>query len=184
MVGLMATGKTVVADGVAARLGVAVSDNDRSVVAQTGLTAREIRLQQGVAALHELEARHLLDALCAAAPTVISSAASVVDDGRCRSALEEPGVLPIWLRATASTLTQRFHNEPHRPIFADDLEEFFASQIAIRSAQFRAVSAATIDVDTLDVGGVIERVVAIVESHGSDVPEPAQSRSLPHARRP
>ncbi len=164
MLGLMATGKTVVASRLATRLGVVFSDNDRTIVASTGLTAREIREQRGVAALHQLEARHLLDALRAHVPSAISSAASVVDDPRCRLALGEVGVIPIWLRASASTLVERFHNEVHRPIYADDLEAFFANQIAVRAAQFREISAATIDVDALAVEEVIERAVAIVES--------------------
>jgi shikimate kinase len=165
LVGLMATGKTVVAEGLATRLGVAFSDNDRTVVGATGLTAREIREQRGVAALHDLEASHLLDALRARVPIVISSAASVVDDARCRAALRGLGVLPIWLRATAPTLAARFHNEIHRPIYAADLDGFFANQIAMRTAQFLELDAAPIDVDTLDVGGVIDRAFEIVRTH-------------------
>jgi shikimate kinase len=164
MVGLMATGKTIVAEGLAGRLGVAFSDNDRMVGAVTGLTAREIREQRGVAALHDLEARHLLDALRAHSPSVISSAASIVDDERCRAALGGPGVLPIWLRASAATLAARFHNEVHRPIFAADLEALFAKQIAIRTAQFLELDAATIDVDELDANRVIERAFEIVKA--------------------
>ena len=160
----MATGKTVVASRLATRLGVVFSDNDRTIVASTGLTAREIREQRGVAALHQLEARHLLDALRAHVPSAISSAAT----WSTIPAVALPSVGSGSFRSGSArrhaTLVERFHNEVHRPIYADDLEAFFANQIAIRAAQFREISAATIDVDALTVEEVIERAVAIVES--------------------
>lgn len=163
--GLMGTGKTVVAEAIAKRLGLAFSDNDRRLRRTVGLNAREIRETRGVRVLHKLEAQHLLDALAAPAPSVVGAAASVVEDSRCRAALRAPGVFAVWLRASAETLAARFHNEDHRPLFGDDPLQLFTNHIATRSVLFHEVSSAVVDVDGLSVAEVIAAAQAVVDAH-------------------
>jgi shikimate kinase len=163
LVGLMGTGKTVAAEALAAHLKLPFSDNDRTITEATGLTAREIRDLRADRELHSLESQHLLDAVGEARSSVISAAASVIEDERCRRALQLPNVVPIWLRATAETLAARFHNEDHRPMFGDSPLVFFRNQIAVRSPLFGEVSAAVIDVDGRTADEVIGLVVAAAE---------------------
>lgn len=161
LLGLMGAGKTAVGEELARRLDCPFSDSDRTILAGTGKTAREIQAEADVAPLHALEARHLLDALSSPGPAVIGAAASVVEDERCRSALQAPSVFCIWLRATPETLATRFASGPHRPNFGDP-SVFFRQQSAARSPYFEELSTATIDVDDLDVDDVVDAAAAAI----------------------
>jgi len=161
LLGLMGAGKTAVGEELARRLGFTFSDSDRTILAGTGKTAREIQEEADVAPLHALEARHLLDALSSPGPAVIGAAASVVENERCRSALRAASVCCIWLRATPVTLATRFASGPHRPTFGDP-SVFFRDQSALRSPHFEALSAVTIDVDELEVDDVVDAAEAAI----------------------
>ena len=89
--GLMGSGKTTVGQRLAKRLGWAWRDSDADIEAATGLTVRELRDRDGVVAMHGREAAQLLDALKEPEPSVISAAASVVDDPACRAAMVATG---------------------------------------------------------------------------------------------
>ena len=163
LLGLMGTGKTVVGEALAAHLALPFSDNDRAIMDATGLTAREIGELRGVGVLHGLESEHLLRAVGSPAPSVIGAAASVVEDERCRTALAGEAVLPIWLRARAETLAERFHNEAHRPLVSDSPLVFFRDQIAVRSPLYAALGLAVVDVDGCTVSEVMARLIATAD---------------------
>jgi shikimate kinase len=174
----MGTGKSVIGAALARHLALPFSDNDAAIAAATGLTARQIREREGIRALHALEARHLLDATQAASSTVICAAASVIEDPSCRAALEQPEIVTIWLRARAETLAARFDNEDHRPVFGPDPLAFFRSQMAIRYPRFLAISAAVIDVDTLTIAEVVERVVETVDRYAAPDGQSPRTRTI------
>jgi shikimate kinase len=168
----MGTGKTAVATELAPRLGLAFTDNDDAIGAVTDLSARQIRDRHGTRVLHNLEARHLLDALAVTEPTVVCAAGSVVEDERCLAALVGPGLFRIWLRASADTLADRFHNEDHRPLFGKEPLALFTHQIANRSERFLQLADAIVDVDGLTVPEVVARVAEAIEAR------PPRSRTL------
>ena len=91
IVGLMGSGKTTVGAAVAAALGRPHRDSDADLLAATGRTARELAADDGIEPLHELELQHLLDALAAPDPVVVSAAASTIDEPAGREALGRPG---------------------------------------------------------------------------------------------
>ena len=131
--GLMGAGKSSVGQRVAARLGRAWRDSDLDIEAETGATVRELRDRDGVDAMHAREWTHLLDALEATEPSVISAAASVIDDPACRTAMAAPGVTVVWLRARPEVLAERFDSEDdHRPAYGDSVAAFLAEQAARR----------------------------------------------------
>src|SRR5215204_2035260 len=100
LVGLMGSGKTTVGAGLAAALGVPHRDSDAEIERDTGLTGRQHAARDGIDALHALEARHLIEALTQPGTTVISPAASILDDPASRSALRDPRHLVVWLDAS------------------------------------------------------------------------------------
>src|SRR4029077_3179010 len=104
---------------------------------------------------HSFEAQHFLGALRSPIPGVISAAASVIEDSSCRAALRSPEICAIWLRVEPSTLAGRFHREAHRPIYSEDLQGFFESQLAARSPLSGEASAWVIDTDGLTVAEVV-----------------------------
>lgn len=158
----MGAGKTSVGRVLARCLGRRFSDSDQWIFDATGKTVRQLRDEIGVEAMHRLEADHLLAALREEAPAVIAAAASVVDDARCRAALEGSGVIKVWLRASPQTLAARFDSSAHRPAFGADARQFLAEQAAAREPEFRRLSEVVVDVDNATpeeaAAAVIEKV--------------------------
>lgn len=118
LVGMMGAGKTRTGSALAARLGWRLHDSDAELEARTQATGAVIGAEQGVAALHALEARILLETLAtegpmAQGPTVVCAAASTVDDERCRAALAD-ATLVVWLDAPTDVLAQRVPSGGHR----------------------------------------------------------------------
>jgi shikimate kinase len=160
VVGLMGSGKTVVGRRLAASLGWPCRDSDGEIEAATGLTVRQLRDRDGVDAMHALEARHLLDALAAPEPSVISAAASTVEVPACRAAMSDPGVAVVWLRATPETLARRFSaRDRHRPEYGASPEAFLAEQAARRHPLFASLDPIVIDVDRIRPAEVAARAV-------------------------
>ena len=173
LLGLMGTGKTAVGTQLATELGVRFDDNDSRLAAASGLTPRELRNRDGIVVLHSFEAEHFLGALRSPVPGVVSAAASVVEDSSCRAALRSPEICAIWLRVEPSTLAARFHREEHRPIYSEDLQGFFESQLAARAPLYQEVSDSVIDTDGLTVAEVVNVLLPIVDQHVSPVLRPA-----------
>jgi shikimate kinase len=160
VVGLMGSGKTVVGRRLAARLGLPWRDSDREIEAATGLTVRELRDRDGVDAMHALEARHVLDALAAPQPSVISAAASTVEVPECRAAMTAPGVVVVWLRARPETLARRFKaRDRHRPEYGVSPETFLAEQAASRDPLFASLVPVVVDVDRIRPAEVVARAI-------------------------
>ena len=111
LVGLMGSGKSTVGRVLAERLGWPMRDSDREIELATGGTVKALRDEIGVDAMHDLEARQLLDALAIPGPAVVSPAASVIDVEACRDALRAPGVAVAFLSSSpavpAQTLSSR-----------------------------------------------------------------------------
>jgi shikimate kinase len=150
VVGLMGSGKTVVGRRLAARLDWPWRDSDREIEAATGHTVRELRDRDGVDAMHALETRHLIDALGAPEPSVISAAASTVEVPECRAAMTAPGVAVVWLRARPETLARRFKaRDSHRPEYGASPEAFLAEQAERRNPLFASLDPIVIDVDRI-----------------------------------
>ena len=159
LVGLMGSGKTTVGAAVAAALGVPHGDSDPDIERETSLTARALAARDGIDALHALEARHLLDALQEPAPTVISAAASTLDDPACRRALREPAHLVVWLRADPAVLAARLQHDDHRPDLGADLDEVITRQAVARDGALHEVADLTLDA-TAPPADIVAAVVA------------------------
>jgi shikimate kinase len=161
LVGLMGSGKTTVGAALATTLGRPHRDSDADLERMTGLTAREIAAQEGIDRLHELELRVLFDALRRDEPSVISAAASVIDQPKARDALRGPDVHVVWLRARPAVLARRASGgaaaasrgdrSDHRPERGP-----VADLAAQRDPLYAAIADRTIDVEQRS----IEQVVA------------------------
>jgi len=120
-------------------------DSDADIERETGLTARQLAARDGIDALHEREARHLLDALTRPGTTVIAAAASTLDDPVCRSRLRARRHLVAWLRASPAAIAARIRPGDHRPDFGDDLTDVIRRQANRRTAALREVADITLD---------------------------------------
>jgi shikimate kinase len=162
--GLMASGKSTTGQRLAERLGWRWRDSDVDILTATGRTVRELRESEGVEAMHALEHAELLRALADPIPSVISAAASVIDDPAAREAMTRPGVAVFWLHGSPELLARRFHSQDdHRPTYGDTPEEFLAEQAARREPLLGSIGAHVIEVDGLTRDEVFERVMEVLD---------------------
>lgn len=145
LVGLMGSGKTTVGVPLAEALGVPYLDSDRELERETGLRARDLAARDGIDALHALEARHLLAALAQPGTTVISAAASTLDDPASRAELRSAKHLVVWLHASPAVIAARLRPDDHRPGFGPDLTEAITQQAMRRTAALEDVADLTLD---------------------------------------
>ena len=145
LVGLMGSGKTTVGAALATALGVPHRDSDADIERETGLTGRLHAARDGIDALHALESRHLQEALEQPGTTVISPAASTLDDPACRSALRDRRHLVVWLDASPAALAARLKPDDHRPAIGPDMAEVLVRQAAERTPALREVADLTLD---------------------------------------
>jgi shikimate kinase len=146
----MGAGKSEVGRRLATGLGRPWRDSDRDIEAATGLTVRALGARDGIEAMHDLEARHLQEALAKPEPSVISAAASTIEVPDCRAALAAPDVAVVWLRATPEVLARRFASADHRPEFGPSPVAFLAEQSARREPLLASIDPIVVDVDDID----------------------------------
>ncbi len=159
----MGSGKTTIGRRLAGELGWPHRDSDADIGALTERTARDIAAQDGIDALHALELRHLLDALGADEPSVISAAASTIDEPAGRAALEAPDVFVVWLRLDPAVAIQRVTRSDHRPS-----PEALSVQAARRDPWFRAVADVEIDAGATRPGAIVRTVLEALDSGASE----------------
>jgi shikimate kinase len=153
LVGFMGAGKSTVGGALAKALGLPLVDSDVDLAAARQRTGRTVAAQEGVDELHLWEAEHLLVALRQPQPSVVTAAASVVDDDRCVEALGDAAVTVVWLRAAPATLAARISplGDDHRRELGDDPEA------ALR--RHGAVADIVVDVDDRTPDEVVDRVL-------------------------
>ena len=150
----MGSGKTTVGRALAETLDLPHRDSDADIEAEQGRTARAIAATDGVDRLHDLELAHLRDRLSEPGPSIVSAAASVIDDPAARRLLERPGVRVVWLRVDPTTAARRAATGRHRPN-----PEPLPEQAARRDPLFRAVADVTVDA-ALPVDHIVAQVLA------------------------
>jgi shikimate kinase len=164
LVGLMGSGKTTVGAVLAAALNVPLHDSDADIEGETGMTGRQHAARDGIDALHALEGRHLLEALERPGTTVISAAASTLDDPACRAALRDPRHLVVWLDASPAALATRLKPNDHRPVIGPDMAEVLERQATERTPSLREVADLT-----LDAMKTPEELVQAIRTHADAV---------------
>ncbi len=169
LLGLMGAGKTSVGRIVADRLGWPLDDSDPQIRARTGRTVKELRDEIGTDGMHTLEAEHLLLALAAPRPRVITPSAWSIEDPACRAALGEPGLLVAWLRADPEALAARFADAAHRPAYGDDPATFLAAQLARRGPLYAQVADLILDTAAGGPERAAEAILAAVAARDGAV---------------
>jgi len=166
LLGLMGSGKTTIGVRLAANLNRPLIDSDDVVRSMTGRAAAQLVADDGVAALHALEAKILIDSLNRQDPAVIAAAASVIESPECRAALANHTCL--WFDADAATLAARQKRAAHRRPFGDP-PAALAELKRRRDPRYAQLAVRRIDTAAIDPDGAL---AAALEALGSAGPRP------------
>ena len=162
---MMGSGKTTVAKAIAARLGWPVLDNDAQIRAATGRDGPTIFREGGEDALHQAEQAAFKRAIEEARPSVVTVAASVVDDPDLRDRLRSAGHV-VWLRARSETLHRRIASGAGRR--SDAVDETWLAQLSRdREPRYRDVADQVVDVDDLSVAAIADSVIAAMDGRSA-----------------
>lgn len=148
LVGLMGSGKTTIGAPLAQLLGWNYRDNDSELFARFGATAAGLTERHGLPAAHAAEAAVLLDLLAETERTVITAAASTIENAACRRALSEQAFV-VWLRADPETLAARATPGEGRP-WEDDIAGQLRAQAKRRHPLLHQLADLTVDTTRLD----------------------------------
>lgn len=113
VMGLMGSGKTTLGTELAAELDWRYSDSDRELQERTGLTGAQFAQAHGVDALHLIEAALVLMALGSNERTVITAAASTIENGIVRRVIRSRAVA-TYLDVPVEELVRRHERGTHR----------------------------------------------------------------------
>lgn len=165
VLGLMGAGKSTLATLLADALDRPLRDSDVDIQATSGRTASAISRDDGPDALHDLEARHLLDALAEVPPVVVAAAASTVERPGCREALRASAFV-AWLDADPAVLAARFASGPHRPLLGADVPAMLRDQDTRRRPLFSEVADLRLDTAGVAPSELAARVLAALRPAG------------------
>lgn len=124
--GMMGVGKSTTAAAAATALSAPLRDSDEDIMALFGQSGNEIAESQGVPALHTIEAAVLIGSLGSAESTVISAAASVIENEACTVAMARRSFV-VFLEASVDEVVKRAATGIHRrTIDSDEVGELMA----------------------------------------------------------
>jgi shikimate kinase len=155
VLGAMGVGKTTTGTALAAELYWRYVDSDVDLARLAGCSGADFAAAHGVPALHELEAAVLLGALSSAEPSVITAAASIVENRLVRELLPRRAVVVRLVLSPSATLERQEQGTHRRPMSKEEL---------VRLAERREPFFSMLEDVRLDAGlGTDELVTAIVE---------------------
>lgn len=148
LTGFMGTGKSSVGKILAERLGCQFIDLDALIVAEAGMSIKEIFAAQGEPYFRALEA-DMVRRLVSEKGAVVSTGGGVVIDPENRRRMRAHGVV-VNLTATAQAIRERLAADNERPLLQDDNSlEKIVSMLAEREPFYRD---ADIRIDTTGKG--------------------------------
>lgn len=162
LVGLMASGKSTVAQAVSAATGWPALDNDVLLERGTGCTAVRLLERDGLAALRSAEADVLTLTLSLPGPLVAGVAAGVVLDEQDRERLRSGGHV-VYLRTPVAVLARRVAVLDHRPFLDGDVTRSLTQMHATRDPLYRQVAGQVLEMGGLTPEQAAAAVVAAVD---------------------
>ena len=158
LIGYRGSGKSVVGEVMACRLGLEFVDADAEIENRAGRAIAEIFADDGEAGFRRLE-REVIAELAGRDAVIIAAGGGAVLDPQTRDEWNEPDTLVIWLTATPEELARRIARDQatgdRRPsLTGDGVLEEISEVLAQRADLYRGCQTLTIDT----TGRTIEEV--------------------------
>lgn len=154
LIGARGSGKSSVAQLLAAQLGLPCLDTDALIEAMSGRTIAQLFAD---GSFRERERAVVADALQIERGVVALGGGAVLDPG-----FAARGWIVIWLTAEPVVLAQRLRDDPvERPsLTGEPADVEIGKVVSSRRDRYQALARYSVATDTLDVGGVVESILA------------------------
>jgi shikimate kinase len=174
LVGMMGTGKSSVAAGVAAALNWKAVDVDSEIEAQVGRSIAEIFASMGESGFREIEAAMIEIVFDRGEDCVVALGGGAVLTESTRNRLGECSAV-VWLHAEPAVLARRLAGDTSRPMLAGDPLARLDALSREREDLYRSVATHDIEVNELSVDEVVAVVVDIIrDTVVIGLPDPAR----------
>jgi shikimate kinase len=171
LVGFMGSGKTLVGQMLAQRLGWSFRDFDQEVRARVGLPIPDIFRQHGEGFFRQVEERIGSELLLEREVVLASGGGWPAALGRMEEL--EPGTLSIWLQVTPEEAVRRILQEgPTRPLLAVPDPVAKARELLREREPFYAKARLRLDSSDAGPEGMVERIAHFMNEKGWDGTRP------------
>ena len=161
LVGLMATGKSTLAQAIADLTGWPAVDNDVVLERSTGSTAAQLLQEHGVERLRQAESDVLTLLLSMPGPYVAGVAAGTVLDRADRERMRAGGHV-VWLKTPVATLVRRVAKQRGRAWLDEDPERVLTAMAEEREPLYAEMAHQVLDMDRLSTAQAARAVVDAV----------------------
>ncbi len=161
LIGFMGTGKTTIGKRLARRLDYRFVDSDTEVEQRTGMSIRNLFLEQGEEAFRRLENETIAD-LAAQPSQVISTGGGTVLQPHNTTLLRAHCVV-VWLTAAPGVILKRVGNAETRPLLANAYDPLARIRQLLDARGRFYEAAAHLRVDTTDrkPKAIVEEIVRL-----------------------
>ena len=162
-IGYRGTGKTTVAQKLAARFALSVFDSDAEVERLSGKTIAAIFEQDGEPAFRDFEESVIVNILANPSPLVLSTGGGAILRSTTRNLLRHSGKV-VWLTASPETILRRISNDAAtqtmRPsLTALPMYEEIVAVLEQRQTLYSATAHTVIDTDCMTADDIVERLI-------------------------
>jgi shikimate kinase len=166
LIGYRGSGKTAVAQSLAARLGWSWIDADAVIEEAAGCTIKEIFAAEGESGFRDRE-RRAVAALLTRDKLVLAAGGGAILNRDTRRDTKAAGPV-VWLQASVDKLAERINADPttagRRPNLAGGGIDEISRLLAEREPLYRECASHSIYTDNLDVSEIAERIAVAVSS--------------------
>ena len=159
LIGYRGTGKTVVGEIVAKRLGMKCVNTDATIVEKAGMSIPEMVEKNGWPAFRDLESEVARE-LAMADNVVIDAGGGIIERPENIQALR-PNALIFWLKASVEVIVSRIQGGSERPSLtgAKTFTEEVAEVLERRAPRYQSAAQHQIDTDHLTAEQVADRII-------------------------
>lgn len=162
LIGYRGTGKTVVGEMVAVRLGMQYMGMDAEIVKAAGMPIPQIVETYGWKTFRDMESKKAQE-LGGRDHIIIDSGGGIIERSENIAALQKNALI-FWLKASVDTIISRIQDDTERPALSDGktFVEEIEDVLEQRISKYKSAAQYEIDTDNLTPKEVAGRIINIV----------------------